>query len=392
MRANPQHRVYRERPRRGCMPMTLFSGILFGVVIALIAWVGGRLGVVNLPGSTLGQAHYAFSSGDLDRTIELAQQAWLRDGENSEALSLLVRALIYRSYEDHNHTPDQATALRFTTEAIADAPYTPDLMAVHAFALQANSNAVEAARFAEAALNKQPENNLARVALGLAYGRVGSYNNALAQNETAIARSRQGDAHKLDAYRAQAISLSDLGRYEEAFSVVQQAIALNERLLVLYFEQALYAIQVGDVDAATASYFRILAFDPENVKARLRLCELSTMLRETEAAINYCREVTEMAPNWVDGWYRLGREYFLQGDFAMAQQYLNQCTTRSVAQNIPIERRQFECWYLQGQAAEIQGNCEALLSVYREFRIMADLADLPQTWTYPPEGPPICTS
>ena len=61
-----------------------------------------------------------------------------------------------------------------------------------------------------------------------------------------------------------------------------------------------------------------------------------------------------------------------------------------VKQDIPIPDRRFECWYLQGQSAEIVGDCQALLTTYHEFLDMAERTDIPQTWTYPPEGPPAC--
>jgi hypothetical protein len=67
----------------------------------------------------------------------------------------------------------------------------------------------------------------------------------------------------------------------------------------------------------------------------------------------------------------LGREYFLQGDFANAQQDLHRCSSLQVMQNVPVSQRRFECWYLQGQAAQILGDCEALIATYNEFRSMA---------------------
>jgi len=114
------------------------------------------------------------------------------------------------------------------------------------------------------------------------------------------------------------------------------------------------------------------------------------LLRESETALQYCNAVTRAAPGWVDGWYHLGREHYLRGDFTQAQSTLNRCTTLSIAQGIPITERNLDCWYLQGQSAEVRGDCDGLLKVYEEFTEMVAEADLPQTWTYPPEGPSIC--
>src|SRR5690606_4115963 len=98
------------------------------------------------------------------------------------------------------------------------------------------------------------------------------------------------------------------------------------------------------------------------------------------------------APSWADGWYQLGREHFLQGDFAAAQQNLHRCSSLQVMQNVPVSERRFECWYLQGQAAQILGDCEALIATYNEFRSMAATEEIQQTWVYPPEGPPGCVT
>src|SRR5690606_24099902 len=110
------------------------------------------------------------------------------------------------------------------------------------------------------------------------------------------------------------------------------------------------------------------------------------------SAIQFCQQVTELAPDWSDGWYQLGREYFLEGRFAEAQTHLNQCSTLQVMQHVPVDQRRFECWYMQGQAAEILGDCDGLLATYNEYRVMALDAGLRQTWLYPPEGPPGCTN
>jgi hypothetical protein len=45
---------------------------------------------------------------------------------------------------------------------------------------------------------------------------------------------------------------------------------------------------------------------------------------------------------------------------------------------------------MQGQAAENNGDCPALLATYNEFLEMTAYVDIPQTWIYPPEGPPGC--
>jgi tetratricopeptide (TPR) repeat protein len=260
--------------------------------------------------------------------------------------------------------------------------------AIHAFALQANDQPNSAAQAAERVLDIQPNNVLARLSLALSYGAVGGFDVALREMQ----RAANLPEYRMDTQRGLAIAYSDLGRYPEAIAAIERALDLNQHLIPLYFERALYALQIGDADSATVAYFQVLAYDDGNVKARLRLCELSSMLREREAALIYCREVTARAPNWSEGWYQLGREYFLQGDFTAAQENLHRCSTLQIMQNIPLGERRFECWYLQGQAAEMLGDCAALIATYNEFLTMAADSDVEQTWSYPPEGPPQCAA
>lgn len=384
--------TFRKRRRRsGCLSLTVLLGLLTGVITLSWNWFGQRLNssASSQPiGVNARSALEAFDRGDLDSTINLAQQILAVNPSNVDALTLLVRALIYRSYSDYDRAVDRESALQITSEAAAHAPRNLDILAVHAFALQAAGQYGAAAETAQEVLKTYPDNTIARVALGLAYGGAGSYEISLRENLLAV----EGSTWQMDARRALAISYSDLGDYDTAIKTVERAISLNSRLIPLYFERALYALQIGDADAATVAYFQIIADDPGNVKARLRLCELSSTMRERDAAIDYCRQVTELAPNWSEGWYRLGREYFLQGNFQPAQEYLHRCSSLQIMQDIPTNERRFECWYLQGQAAEILGDCDGLVATYNEYRTMAADSELQQTWLYPPEGPPSCVT
>jgi tetratricopeptide (TPR) repeat protein len=366
----------------------MLLGVLAGGAVLLWNGFGGHLPFIPhvQDNDPLGAAARAFQQGDLNSTVDNARRALERNPDDAAALTLLARALIYRSYSDYNHAADRDTALELTTTALSRQPANPDRRAIHAYALQAAGQPVEAAQIAESVLRDQPQNGLARVARALAYGSVGNHDIALRESQKAAEQPEWG----LESQRAIAISYSDLGQYQKAIDAVERAIRYNRYLPVLYFERALYALQMGDTDSATAAYFQILTYDPQNVKSRLRLCELSSLLRERDKAITYCGDVTTRAPEWSDGWYQLGREYFLQGDFAAAQAALHRCSTLQVLQNVPVGERRFECWYLQGQSAEIMGDCPALIATYNEFRSMAADATVQETWVYPPEGPPGC--
>ena len=379
----------RQRRRSSGLSMMVVIGILVGIVVMSWNWIGERLSFGSAPvkDDFLGMAQAAFAKGNLDDAIRYAQQALDQNAKNDDALTVLARTLIYRSYSDYDRAVDRESALELTTEALAQSPNDPQLLAIQAYALQAVGKVAEAAKAADDSLRLDPNNGLARVARALAFGGAGSFEIALRESQEVA----ENNEWRLEGQRAMAISYGDLGDYKQAIESVERAISLNRFLVPLYFERALYAMQLGDADAATAAYFQVLTYQPDNVKARLRLCELSSLLRERDAAVKYCHEVTDRAPSFSDGWYQLGMEYFLQGNFKAAQESLHRCSSLQVMQNVPAGQRKFECWYVQGQAAEILGDCPNLLATYNEFRAMAKDATVEQTWIYPPEGPPGCT-
>jgi tetratricopeptide (TPR) repeat protein len=389
--------IFRQR-RRGGGCLTLFMTLALLMVVAFFgrdritewfwSWIAPPIEI-----ATLQDAYAAFQQGDLERSINYARQLYENNPDDIDALVFLARVLIYRSYSDVNLELDRQQALSLTGHALRQYPLDMRVLGIHAFVQQANGFSGDAGRVALRVIRSDSESITARLALSLSYGSRGLFEAALREGERAVEIAAQSAPNwKADAYRVLAIAYSDFGNYEAAAQAVELAINFNRRLLPLHFERALYAMQIGDMDTATAYYFNVIAFDDENVKARFRLCELSSTLREREAAIDWCNQVTQSAPGWSDGWYQLGREYYLQGDFQQAQTALNRCSTLQVAQNVSIEERRFECWYLQGQAAEVMRDCEGLIALYEEYQQMAGKANLEQTWLYPPGGPTICAT
>lgn len=382
----------RHRKGTGCLPLFVLIGVAVSVVALGRNWIGQWLSINHPQYSevNLTNAQTAFNQGDLATTLQYASQLLENDPANDQVLILMIRALIYHSYSDYDRAEDRQHALMLSNQGLVSHPRNLDVQAIRAYALQANGQSDEASRIALRIIHRSPEHIMARMVLSLSYGSQGIFEAAIREANVAVQLANQYQAYQMESYRVLAIAYSDLANYEQAILSVNRALDFNPKLIPLHFERALYAIQFGNTDQATVSYFQIMAFDENNVKVRLRLCELSSSLQERDAAIRYCGEVTEHAPEWSDGWYQLGREFFLDGDFVNAQASFNRCSTLQIQQEIAISDRQFECWYLQGQSAEILGDCYALLTTYHQFIDMAERADIPQTWTYPPEGPPVC--
>jgi tetratricopeptide (TPR) repeat protein len=391
MRLQRPYRYARHRTdRTGCVSFVALTLVIIGIAgVVRERW----LPLLRLPTSAalpaLADVQRALSLGQLEAVIQAGEQLMAANGQDYAALEVLVRALVYYSETDLERDSARARALELTTQALRSATIQRDVLAIHAFALYANGQHEEAVKYALRAVDRNSQNALARVALAGAYASTGLFEAGLREANVAVELSQTRPELSWEAGRVRAFALARLGRYQEALAAAEDAIRQRRSGLPLYFERALYALQLGDYNAATSAYFTVLAYDSHNVKARFRLCELSSQRRETQAALNYCTEVTERAPSFSTGWYMLGREYYLQGQFRLAQQALRRCSLLEVEQR-PVAERRFECWYFQGQAAEILGDCPSLLAIYEEFQQMTREADLPQRWVYPPEGPAIC--
>jgi tetratricopeptide (TPR) repeat protein len=375
------------------MPFILGLGIAINIMFIFLSLNEGQTLSLSmfLPTADAGSAaQRAFNIGDLNTAITQAENALATNPQDEEALVTLVRALVYRSYVDFEFGDDIQTALTLTEQALTTAPGSANVLAARAFVLQADNNARGAVEMAERALDIETNHTLARSAMALGYARAGNYDTALQESEIALATAI--GTYRLDALRAFAISQADLGRYADAGETLDTLITNYDSFIPLYYERALYARQVSNADAAENAYLRVLALDPTNAKAQLRLCELSESIGERESALKNCAQVTQAVPSLAAGWYRLGRVHFLGGDFPQAQQALNRCTSLQVMQNVLVEDRLFECWYIQGQAAEFLGDCPALIAIYNQFQVMSQGSDIQETWVYPPEGPPMCVT
>ena len=385
-------RQLRAKPGSGCAPLVILLLVALGVVAGGRHWMALRLNQRSAPGLTvsLRQAFAAFHQGDLSAAVDYAAQLVERGGAGAEAYDLLVRALIFRSYSEVGREADRDEALAVSEAALARWPRDLDMGALNGYALQAGDAAETAGRAALRIVERHADHVLARIVLSLSYGARGLAVAALREAEAGVDLARRQGRYLVESQRALALARGDRGDYRAALAALERALDFNSKLIPLHFEKAHYAWQLGDVDGATVAYFTILALDAGNVKARARLCQLLERQGDRSLALRYCREVSELRPGWSDGWYALGRLHFLSGDYASAQTAFGQCSRLQVQQGLAIAERQLECWYLQGQSAEILGDCPALLGVHAEFQQMAFAGQLPQSWSYPPGGPPVC--
>src|SRR5690606_16132644 len=207
----------RRRRKTGCLPSAILLGILVGVGMLSWNWLQTRLanGLAAPPGGStindrLAAALQAFNRGDLDSAVQISRDILSEEPDQPEAVVLLARALIYRSYSDYNRAVDRQSALELTSEVVTRVSGNPDLLAVHAFALTAGGNPAAAAEVAQRALDIDPDHALARTAMSLAYGSVGSFEIAMRESQ----RAGEGRGWAVDALRAAALSYSNVADYQ----------------------------------------------------------------------------------------------------------------------------------------------------------------------------------
>ena len=76
---------------------------------------------------------------------------------------------------------------------------------------------------------------------------------------------------------------------------------------------------------AIAIYDRVLAVQPRNAKAMLRLCEVYRKVGEFERALGYCQDAVQADPAYTQAYLQLGSLLYNRLDFAGALSAYDQC-------------------------------------------------------------------
>ncbi|MCS7070595.1 MAG: hypothetical protein NZM00_03760, partial [Anaerolinea sp.] len=258
----PSARFPRTAQRRsGCGAFMLLTLLVCGVSFLTWRLLDRQRTPPGATSDAFADASAAYARGDLDSAIASARRVLMTQAGRIDAGQILVRALIYRSYAEINRTRDRDLALAAAADLRARLPSHAEALALHAFALQAAGDPYTAADTAQQALEVAPNDALARTALALAYSMVGAHEAALQQSAQAV-RDAADIPTRIDALRALAIAHRDRGDYAQAVALIDSALQLNDRLLALHFERAAYAMQLGDTNAATVSYYQVLVHAP----------------------------------------------------------------------------------------------------------------------------------
>jgi tetratricopeptide (TPR) repeat protein len=362
-----------QRRKRGNTGLLVVWLVTMAVVIGIIwrfnsvqSWVLASVAGEPTPtwdAVTLAQlGERAYLAGDLETSIGYYEQAVQRRPEDIDLKFEYGRILIYRSYAGRNYYFRAQQALELAENAVELAPNNTRAQALLCIALLENNRAEEAISAGLRATQLAPDYAEAHAYLSLAYYRAGRPNQAFESGDKAV----QLNENSLDARRALALSLAFVGEFDAAVEQYERAIQIHPRLDVLYFELAVYYIAQNNYDAAIASYDQVLAMEPDNVKAYTRKCETYFRMREDALAQEACEQAIQLDPTYPEAHRQLGMVRYTRRNYEGSIESFEACASLQEAQNVPLDEREIQCWYLRGLAWSLLADCDQAMPILTE--------------------------
>jgi tetratricopeptide (TPR) repeat protein len=304
----------------------------------------------------------AYLNGDLAAAIDYYEQAAALAPNNIDILFEYGRILIYRSYAGRNYAYRTADALEVAQKAVESAPNNVRAQALLCNALVANDRPEEAIGAGLRAVQIDNSYAEAHAYLSIAHYYAGRPNQALESGDTAV----KHNPNSLDARRALALSLAYVGSYDAAIQQFERAIQIHPRLDVLYFELAMYYKAQNNYDAAIMAYDQVLAIEPDNVKAYTRKCETYFTMREDQKAQEACEQAIQMDPTYPEAHRQLGMVRYTRRNYEGAIESFEECSNLQIAQEVPLNDREIQCWYIRGLAWALLARCDNAWPLFQD--------------------------
>lgn len=314
-----------------------------------------------------------FLAGNLRDAADLFRRAVEQQPTNVDYLYEYGRILLEMGADDERY---YAEAIQIGDQAIQANPNDPRGYALKTRALDLSGDPANAIPVGQAGLNVDRTFAPLYAALSSAYRAIDRYDAALTNAERAIELDPNDPASR----RIYAYALIWVGRRAEAIDQLEQAVALNPNLAGPYFELAgLYRAEAGQTENPTratelyalaiATYERILAMQPENARAYLRLCDAYFEARENIRAADYCQEALRINPEYAQAWASYGQTQYSRRNYEGAIESFENC--------IRYGGEDIRCYYLRGLAHYYLGNCETAWEILNDsvVRIRAASSD-----------------
>lgn len=366
----------RRRKRGGLrwiiLYIILIGGFLFIVDSNFANLQTAALGVVGqAPPPTPFASEFAnqgmvrFYSGNLRDAADLLSRAVAQQPQNIDYLYEYGRILLEMGSDDPRF---YGQAITIGDQAIQANPNDPRGYALKARALDLSGDPANAIPVGQAGLNVDRNFAPLYAALSSAYRAIDRYDTAITNAERAI----ELDPNDPNARRIYAYSLIWVGRRTEAIEQLEQAVALNPNLSGAYFELAgLYRAEAGQSENPTrarelyalaiATYEQILAMQPENARAYLRLCDAYFEARENVRASDYCAEALNINPEYAQAWASFGQTQYSRRNYEGAIESFQNCVRFA-----PDDSADIRCYYLRGLAHYYLGQCDDAWTILNE--------------------------
>ncbi len=169
--------------------------------------------------------------------------------------------------------------------------------------------------------------------LGLAYSMIGQPEDALVEYDRALALNPK----YVDAHLNRAVTLNELGRYDDAVAAFKAAQGLGgvdhtgfpapeaSRLANLHAELAEAYVEAGGLPQAIEQYAKAAELRPEFLDLRYRLARLRLEVGDVALARRELEAILEARPSFFDARAAFGMACYLQGDTAVARAAWQQC-------------------------------------------------------------------
>lgn len=163
-----------------------------------------------------------------------------------------------------------------------------------------------------------------------------------------------------DLNRAYAYALASVGSYDEAITYLQRAIELRPAYLPTQFELAGLYLARDEDQSAIDLYDHILAIDPRNARAMLRLCLAYRKIGEFARALGFCEDSVANDGADAEAQFQLGLLYYRERRFEGSRAAFHQCLVHDDG------TYNLSCRYRLGLSHYYTGDCTSGWALLRD--------------------------